>query len=144
MTAAVQRVAIGGLGAIGARVARELARGIPGLRLVAASARDRDKAARTLIEIGADAVVVSNRELAAAADIVVECAPAACFAEIAEPAIAAGRTFVPLSVGALLAHWSIVERARETGARVLAPTGALLGLDAVRAAAEGRSFRCRW
>jgi aspartate dehydrogenase len=31
----------------------------------------------------------------------------------------------------------LVERARETGARIIVPTGALLGLDAVRAAAEG-------
>src|SRR6185437_16993617 len=30
-----------------------------------------------------------------------------------------------------------VDRARETGARILVPTGALIGLDAVRAAAEG-------
>jgi aspartate dehydrogenase len=30
-----------------------------------------------------------------------------------------------------------VEHAKQTGARILAPTGALLGLDAVRAAAEG-------
>jgi aspartate dehydrogenase len=32
----------------------------------------------------------------------------------------------------------LVARARETGARIIIPTGALLGLDAVRAAAEGR------
>jgi aspartate dehydrogenase len=32
----------------------------------------------------------------------------------------------------------LVRRARKTGARIVVPTGALLGLDAVRAAAEGR------
>ena len=32
----------------------------------------------------------------------------------------------------------LVKRARQTGARIVVPTGALLGLDAVRAAAEGR------
>ena len=32
----------------------------------------------------------------------------------------------------------LVRRAQETGARIVVPTGALLGLDAVRAAAEGR------
>jgi aspartate dehydrogenase len=31
----------------------------------------------------------------------------------------------------------LVKRAQETGARIVVPTGALLGLDAVRAAAEG-------
>jgi len=56
---------------------------------------------------------------------------------VAEPAIAAGRILVALSVGALLDHLDLVERAAATGARIIAPTGALLGLDAVRAAAEG-------
>ena len=44
---------------------------------------------------------------------------------------------MPLSVGALLSHWDLVDRAAETGARILVPSGALLGLDAVRAAREG-------
>ena len=50
---------------------------------------------------------------------------------------ASGKIFMPLSVGQLLDNWDLVERAKKTGARILAPTGALLGLDAVRAAAEG-------
>jgi aspartate dehydrogenase len=36
-----------------------------------------------------------------------------------------------------LENWDFVARAKETGARILVPTGALIGLDAVRAAAEG-------
>ncbi|HEY9567078.1 MAG TPA: aspartate dehydrogenase, partial [Thalassobaculum sp.] len=36
-----------------------------------------------------------------------------------------------------LRHMDLVERARQTGARIVVPTGALIGLDAVRAAAEG-------
>ena len=44
---------------------------------------------------------------------------------------------MPLSVGQLLEYWDFVDQARTTGARILVPTGALLGLDAVRAAAEG-------
>ena len=76
--------------------------------------------------------------LADHADVVVECAPAAVFDEVAEPAIARGRIFVPASVGAMLPRMHLVDRARETGARIVIPTGALLGLDAVRAAAQGR------
>ena len=44
---------------------------------------------------------------------------------------------MPASVGALLPRMHLVRRAQETGARIVVPTGALLGLDAVRAAAEG-------
>jgi len=131
-------VAVAGLGAIGLEVARRLAAGIPGLRLVATSARDRSAAASRLKAAHVAVPVVKLRELAEHADIVVECLPAECFREIAEAAIDRRRIFVPLSVGALLRHFDLVERAREKGARIIVPTGALIGLDAVRAAAEGR------
>ncbi len=42
-----------------------------------------------------------------------------------------------LSCGALLDNFDLVERARRHGGRILVPTGALLGLDAVAAAREG-------
>ena len=54
------------------------------------------------------------------------------------PTIARGRIFMPLSVGQLLDNWDLVDLAKAKGARILVPTGALLGLDAVRAAAEGQ------
>ena len=73
----------------------------------------------------------------AEADIVVEAAPAAVFERVAIPAIDAGRIFIPASAGALLPRMHLVRRALKTGARIIVPTGALLGLDAVRAAAEG-------
>lgn len=133
-----RRVAIGGFGAIGQEVARALVAGIPGLELVAVSGRDVAKARRNLDALGSAAAVLKLGELAAVADIVIECAPAAVFRELALPAIEAGRVFVPLSVGQLLVHDDLKAKAAETGARILVPTGALLGLDAVRAAAEGR------
>jgi aspartate dehydrogenase len=70
-------------------------------------------------------------------DVVVECLPPALFREIAVAAIDKGRLFMPLSVAQLLENDDLVARAKKTGARILVPTGALIGLDAVRAAAEG-------
>jgi aspartate dehydrogenase len=81
--------------------------------------------------------VVALAELSRHAEVVVECAPAAVFREVALPAIEAGRIFMPASVGQLLEHDDLIGLARRTGARIIVPTGALLGLDAVRAAAEG-------
>ncbi len=131
------RVAIAGLGAIGLPVVRALDAGFEGLRLVAVSARNREAAAEKLSLLQAPPPVMGLAALAEAADVVVESIPAAHFAEVAEPAVEQGRIFMPLSVGVLLTRMDLVERARETGARILVPTGALLGLDAVRAAAEG-------
>ena len=133
------RLGIAGLGAIGMDVARAVDAGtVPGLQLVAVAARDQTKARGAIESFTSPPSLVGLAELAEAADAVVECLPSQHFAAVAGPAVERGRIFMPLSVGALIDHMPLVERARETGARSLVPTGALLGLDAVRAAAEGK------
>ena len=131
------RIAIAGLGAIGLAVAEALERGIPGCVLAAVSANDRGKAAERLSQLGCRVAVVAIGELEPLADIVVECAPAKLLPGIAEPFLRAGKTVIVLSAGALLGHPHLVELARASGGQIVVPTGALLGLDAVTAAAEG-------
>ena len=131
-------VAIGGMGAIGLTVARELDDGgIPGLRLSAVAARDHDKLRRNLEGFRHQPEIVPVEQLGSKADVVIECAPKSVFSAIAGSAIENGCTFMPLSVGALLDNMDLVERARATRAVIFVPTGALLGLDAVKAVAEG-------
>jgi aspartate dehydrogenase len=137
------RVAIGGLGTVGTVVAQRLDRGIPGLTLAAVSAHDRTRATQRIAALRRPVPVLALPELADVADVVIECAPAAVFAEVAEPAAKAGRIFMPISVGALLSHWHVVELAASYGARIIVPSGALLGLDAVRAVAEGEIHSVR-
>jgi aspartate dehydrogenase len=130
-------VGIGSFGTIGRQVAGVLDRGeIPGLSLGMVSANDKAQAAERMSALKTPVPVVGLAELAAC-DVVLECAPAEVFEEIAVAAVEAGRIFIPTSVGALLPRMHLVDRAKETGARIIVPTGALLGLDAVRAAAEG-------
>jgi aspartate dehydrogenase len=131
------RVGLAGLGAVGLEVARRLDAGIPGLVLTAVAVRDADKARRSLPRIGNGIALEPAEKLAETCDLVVECLPPALFRTIATSVIDRGKLFMPLSVGQLLEHWDLVTRAKETGARILVPTGALIGLDAVRAAAEG-------
>lgn len=133
------RIAIAGLGAVGRTVAQRIASGaVPGVILAAVAARHVDKARAFLDSIAVEVPVVPVGELAAHADVVIECAPAAMLAEIARPVLAAAKTIVVLSAGALLEFPELVELARTSGGRIVVPTGALLGLDAVAAAAEGR------
>ena len=133
------RLGVAGLGAIGLAVAQAVdSARIPGLRLAAAAARDHAKAQRITSSFRQPPPLVDFTALAEASDVVVECLPSAHFAAVATPAIERGRIFMPLSVGMLINHMSLVERAQATGARIIVPTGALLGLDAVRATAEGK------
>lgn len=130
-------VAVGGLGTVGLEVARRVDAGeLDGLTLCAVSARDHARARKRMHGFRSPVEVVAAGELAERADIVVECAPAAVFRAIAEPVVRAGGTLVAISAGALLDHGDLVETARATGAQIVVPSGAVMGLDAVRGAAE--------
>ena len=132
------RVGIAGLGAIGRTIARRLHQGaIPKAVLAGVSVRDPAKAQAFLKEIGCGAPILSIEQLSADADIVVECAPAAALAGIAAPVLSAGKTLMVLSAGMLLRHPELIALAKEHGGQIVVPTGALIGFDAVSAAAEG-------
>lgn len=132
------KVAVGGLGAIGRTVVRALHEGIDGLELAAVSARDTARAREwTKAELGRAYPVHALAQLSEVADVIVECCPAHLLGEVARPALKAGKVMIVLSVGALLDHPDLEPLAASTGGRILVPSGALLGLDAVQAAANG-------
>jgi aspartate dehydrogenase len=131
------RVAIAGLGAIGRELAGRLARGVPGVELACVAARDTAKAQAWL---DAERIACPIVELAAFpehADLAIECAPAAVLEQICRPMLEAGKQVVVLSCGALLPRADLIALAERHGGRIIVPTGALLGLDAVAAAAQG-------
>lgn len=137
------RIGIAGLGAVGKTLVKRLDEGIHGLTLSAVAVRDERSAAATLDALKHPVQVVSLAQLAEVADVIVECAPAELVGEIAEPVLRAGKTLIVLSVGALLDRMDLVELARAHGGQIIVPTGALLGLDAVTAAAEGKIHSVR-
>jgi aspartate dehydrogenase len=131
------RVAIAGLGAIGRSVARRLAEGMPGLVLTGIAARDHEKARSWLAAQRIDCPLIAIDRLAAVADLAIECAPAEVLDQICRPMLLAGKQVMVLSAGALLPRPDLVQLATAHGGQIIVPTGALLGLDAVTAAAEG-------
>jgi len=135
------RVAIAGLGAIGREVARRL-QGMPGVGLACVAARDRAKAQDFLDGTGIACPIVPFEAFPDHADLAVECAPAALLEPICRPMLAAGKQVLVLSCGALL-RTDLMEFAKQCGGRIIVPTGALLGLDAVAAAAEGQVHSVR-
>jgi aspartate dehydrogenase len=132
------RVALAGFGTVGQSVAGHLTEdGIAAIRLTAISARDLNKARRSSAGLEPAPLVVPVAELPTHADVVVECAPAAAFREIAEPTLMAGKTLVSVSPSALATHSDLIDLAEAHGGRIQLATGALPGLDTVRGAREG-------
>ena len=131
------RIAIAGLGAIGRAVARRLTDGIPGLSLACIASGNAAKARAWLDAQKIDCPLVEFEDFPKHADLAIECAPAALLERICRPMLEAGKQVMVLSCGALLPRPDLIDLAKVHGGRILVPTGALLGLDAVAAAAEG-------
>src|SRR5215470_5055151 len=139
----VTRVAVAGLGAIGRVLARKLADGMPGLALACAAVRDHAKARTWLEAERISCPLVEPEDFPSHADLAVECAPASVLERICRPMLEAGKQVMVLSAGALLPRPELIELANARGGQIIVPTGALLGLDAVSAAAEGRIHSVR-
>jgi aspartate dehydrogenase len=131
------RIAIAGLGSVGRVLARRLAGGIPGLELAAVAVGGEAKARTWLDSERIACQILALHDLPRHADIVVECAPPALLERICRPMLEAGKRVMVLSAGALLPRPELIELAKARGGQIIVPTGALLGLDAVTAAAEG-------
>ena len=140
---AALRVAIAGLGPIGKKVAEALDRGIDGLALAAVSAQHPDKHRNWLGSLRVQPAVLAIEKLADVADVVIECAPAKLVRSIVAPFVTEGKTAIVLSVGALLENDDLIELAKQNGGQIVVPTGALIGLDAVTAAAVGEIHSVR-
>ena len=137
------RVAIAGLGPIGSSVARAIDAGIDGLTLSAVSAQSLDKHRTWLEQLKSAPATLPVEGLADVADIVIECAPSRLVRSIVVPVVSRGKIAVVLSAGALLENDDLIELAREHGGQIVVPTGALIGLDAVTAAAVGTIHSAR-
>jgi aspartate dehydrogenase len=137
------RIAVAGLGAIGTRVVEALDRGIDGLVLTAVSVQNPEKHRSRLAELTRPPAVLPIEALVDVADLVIECAPSQLVRSIVAPFVGTGKTAVVLSAGALLDHEDLIELAQQNGGQIVVPTGALIGLDAVTAAAVGKIHSVR-
>lgn len=129
------RVGIVGAGAIGRAVASRLAGGaVPGVAAAGFLLRDGEQRPLELPTFAS-----LDDLLGSGVDVVVEAAGREAVFAYAEPCLRAGCDVVVLSGGALGdtdLRARLEAAARASGARILVPSGAIGGLDALRAAAE--------
>src|SRR5215467_12135026 len=121
----VMNVGIVGMGVIGSHIAKAIGNGIPGVTV-----------RRGTPAAGVPAYSID--ELIARADLVVEAATQEALREFAPAVLEAGKHLMVLSVGALvdtLDDWGRL--AQQHGCRILVPSGAIAGLDAMKGAREG-------
>ena len=136
------RVGLVGCGTIGSRLALTCQRRYRhAARICALHDADPLRAAALQARLHPRPPVVSLSELIRRSQLVVEAASAEIAAAVAARALRAGRSVFIMSVGGLLRDRAWLRLSHRSAGRVYIPSGALAGLDGVKAMAMGRIRR---
>ncbi|MEM6780870.1 MAG: aspartate dehydrogenase domain-containing protein [Pseudomonadota bacterium] len=124
-----QKIGVVGVGALGSIVVKALIDGIDGYDLIGVS---------DITPPAFDVPHMSTEDLVEQCDIIVECLPPAEAPALAKLVLERNKTLILISSSALLLYPEIEEyiKTSESG-RVIVPSGAISGLDAVTALKEG-------
>ena len=133
---AKMKVGLVGCGNIGADLCIALQKGAIPAELVALTDIDRSHAELLVKNFDLKAEICDLEANAAKVDFLVECADKSAVAPVVEAAIAHHRDCLIVSVGGLMGQSDLFERARKSRVQVRVPSGALCGVDGVRAAME--------
>lgn len=131
------RVGIVGAGNIGSTIAVAIDEGKVKAELVALADRNPERVQNLAAALKHTPAVLPVGELVETVDLVIEAASQSALEEIVPAALSRGKDLLVLSVGGLLGRGEWVALAEQHGAKIYCPSGAIGGLDAVKAARVG-------
>jgi len=138
------RIGIVGCGAIGSFLARKIAAGFSG-RACLAGVYDIDRNKARALAAGLrkpDMLTVNLKALIRKSDLVVEATRAESSAAIASQVLSSGKDAMVMSVGGVIDRLKALESVgRRQGARIFIPSGAICGIDGLKAASCDRIKR---
>lgn len=134
------KIGIIGCGAIGREIAKAIDAGFKdSAALVAVSDADREKAGSLRKDLKNKPKVLPIDALIKKSDLVIEAASAEISGLVAQKAIRAKKDVMIMSTGGIAKdHMSISRLARKAGVKVYLPSGAICGIDGVKAALLGK------
>lgn len=118
------KIGVAGCGALGSIVVKSLQKNIEGFDFIGIS---------DITNPDIDAPNMGFDELAEKCDWIVECLPPKIVPDLADIVLSKGKTLVMISACAMILYPELLEKAKNSAGRVLIPSGALSGLDAVAA-----------
>ena len=130
------KVGLVGCGNIGADLCIFLQKGSVPAEIAALHDINEERANLLKRSFHLDAPVCSLEEAAERSHFLVECAVAEAVKPVIEAAIRYHRDCLIMSVSGLMAHPELLEEAKEHNIQVRIPSGAICGLDGIRAAME--------
>ncbi|MCF6286104.1 MAG: aspartate dehydrogenase [Candidatus Hydrogenedentes bacterium] len=131
------KIGLVGCGNIGADICIALQKGGIPAEITALTDVDEDRAGVLLRSFQLNARICTLDELAKEVDFIVECAVGSAVRQVIKAAMQHQKDCLVMSVGGLMALRDELKDAEERGIQVRIPSGALCGLDGIRAAMEG-------
>lgn len=130
------KIGIIGCGAIGTNVAMSIDRGMMrGVRVVALSDRNQERAKVLSRRLRSHPPVLDMNGVITYSDLVVESAHRSVVPELLKKIVQRGKSLLVMSTGGLIGQERLLEAARKRRCLIAIPSGALLGIDGVKAAA---------
>lgn len=131
------RVGLVGCGVIGGGLARAIdSRELPGLELVAICDRNKIKEDELASSLKRMPVTTSIDGVVEKADLIIEAASSNIAGELVQKALNKGKDIMVMSVGGMLDYLHLFTEAREKKCKIYFPSGAIAGLDGIKAAKE--------
>jgi aspartate dehydrogenase len=134
----MKSIGIVGCGSIAKSILRAVDDGRLKVRVAGVFSRTEQTAREFLATMKEPPPFLSRADLIAASDIVIETAGGHVVDDLARETFAAGKDLMVISIGALLDHMDLFDLAREKGCRLILPSGAIAGLDAIKGACVGK------
>ena len=131
-------IGIVGCGAIGQALLRAADTGKMTVPVAGITSRTKSKALSFLLTLHNPPPYLDLDQLVFSSSLLVETAGGHVVPELADKTFSAGKDLMVISIGALLEHPELIEQSRSSGCRLLAPSGAIAGLDGIKSACTGR------
>ena len=136
-----QSIGIVGCGAIGRALLQAGDAGRLGVTVAGVCSSTADTAREFLDTLDTPPPYLELPDLVERSSLLVETAGGHVVPSLADAAFGSGKDLMVISIGALLEHPEVLDRARVTGCRLYAPSGAIAGLDGIKSACQGHVDR---
>lgn len=131
------KIGVIGLGAIGSGLCQFIESELHTLSLEAVSEIDVHTAAAALANLKTQPKILDIPSLVVACDLIIEAAHKDLVGEVAQHVLRNKKDLIIMSVGGLLKHPALVKQFKSSSSKLYLPSGAIGGLDIMKAAACG-------
>ncbi|MGA1874661.1 MAG: aspartate dehydrogenase [bacterium] len=133
----MKKIGVIGCGTIGTQICLAIDQGKVTSQLAGVADIDVSKAQELIRQLQKPCPILDWPDLISQADLIVEAAGQRVVPQLIEMVLTQAKEVLVMSVGGLLSLDSLEERFRNSGSRLYVPSGAIAGLDAIKAARLG-------